>query len=418
MRTSSRNIAKYLATQAEPAAQQLATQLGLSPHKTAYQRVLIIPCYNERVDALTQVLANLPRPNTSTGVDPILVVVVANAPLDAGTQELIQTCAQLNLLSAQLTSTAVHNAGSDRADAPPMQIGTWSLNTSIDLLLVDRCSAGTLLIEPKQGVGLARKLGADIALAFIHAGVVLQPWIYSTDADAQLPADYFEQPTLEAAALCLAFRHHCDDPELDRRCQLYEQHMRLYAKRLAQAGSPYGYLSLGSALVCSAEHYAQVRGFPKRNAGEDFYLLNKLAKTGPIISPDSTPILLTARYSTRVPFGTGPTLVNWPTADQPYSTYPDESFARLAELLELLQDFTKTHSVNTATDFAQALNQLSNPIPEALAALDPKNELSSLLARNVAPAVKLKAVNDWFDALKTLRFVRFVSKRFPALTLE
>ena len=51
---------------------------------------------------------------------------------------------------------------------------------------------------------------------------------------------------------------------------------------LGFAGSPYAYHSVGSTLAVRAEAYAIVRGVPKRAAGEDFYLLDKLAKVTPI----------------------------------------------------------------------------------------------------------------------------------------
>ena len=52
--------------------------------------------------------------------------------------------------------------------------------------------------------------------------------------------------------------------------------------------------------------YAAVRGFPKRSAAEDFYLLNKIRKVGLVHSLNAQPIQLTMRASKRVPFGTGP----------------------------------------------------------------------------------------------------------------
>ncbi len=52
-----------------------------------------------------------------------------------------------------------------------------------------------------------------------------------------------------------------------------------------------------------------MRGFPKREAGEDFYLLNKLAKVGTVLElaegPDNEAIRIESRRSDRVPFGTG-----------------------------------------------------------------------------------------------------------------
>ena len=74
---------------------------------------------------------------------------------------------------------------------------------------------------------------------------------------------------------------------------------------LRHAGSPYAYHSIGSCIAVVPRHYAAVRGVPKLRAGEDFYLLNKLAKVGRIQNARSSPITIKARKSLRVPFGTG-----------------------------------------------------------------------------------------------------------------
>lgn len=408
------NIAKYLQHYAEPAALQLLTQTKtLNLASKPYQNSLVIPCYSEPIQALEQVFANL-----TSQLKPSLAVVVVNAPSDAPTAKLLQTRQHIAALQSQLTNVQLFTNNLGRSSTPSMQLGNWQPCPNLSLLVVDRCSTDPLLLNPKQGVGLARKLGADLALSFIHQGYVQQPWIYSTDADAVLPPDYFDYQPQDAAALTLPFVHQASDPELQRRSQLYEAHMRGYASRLAAAGSPYGYLSLGSALACNAEHYAQVRGFPKRNAGEDFYLLNKLVKTGAILSPNSMPIQLNARYSDRVPFGTGPTLINWPPEGQAITTYPDQAFTLLAELLDLFKRCSTPEGQGTGATFEEGLARLTDPIPATLAALDPKQELGKLFVKNTSAKVKHKAAHDWFDALKTLRFVRLISKRFTPLELH
>ena len=94
-----------------------------------------------------------------------------------------------------------------------------------------------------------------------------------------------------------------------RHTQLYEYSLRYYVAGLSYAGSPYAFHTIGSTLAVNAVHYARVRGFPRRQAGEDFYLLNKLAKVGSVrqlsAETDCEPIDIAARRSDRVPFGTG-----------------------------------------------------------------------------------------------------------------
>ena len=64
--------------------------------------------------------------------------------------------------------------------------------------------------------------------------------------------------------------------------RLYEYSLRYYVAGLTYAQSPYAFHTIGSTMAVNAEHYASVRGFPRREAGEDFYLLNKLAKVGSV----------------------------------------------------------------------------------------------------------------------------------------
>ena len=137
-------------------------------------------------------------------------------------------------------------------------------------------------------MGLARKIGFDIALRLHQAGRLASSWLHSTDADVILPRDYFERASRvrvpNAAALVYPFVHRGeDDVALARAVQLYEISLRYYVLGLASAGSPYAHHTVGSTLAVDAAAYAKVRGVPKRTAAEDFYLLGKLVKIGAIV---------------------------------------------------------------------------------------------------------------------------------------
>ena len=82
------------------------------------------------------------------------------------------------------------------------------------VVLIDRALPGHFLPEG-QGVGLARKIGNDLALALHAEGRIASPWIHNTDADTLLANDYFDQtePIAEdgnAAALYF-FEHRFGD---------------------------------------------------------------------------------------------------------------------------------------------------------------------------------------------------------------
>ena len=229
--------------------------------------VLVIPAMNESSRLLDQLDA------LWAGGDGELVILVINRP----------STANLDLRLPQALRTRYRALSGNG----PLQ---WFCPGGHNLLLeVDRYSDGQCL-SPRQGVGLARKIGCDIACRLIHEGKVASPWIFSSDADVSWPEHYFTaaDPISGASALVYPFFHEGSEGAAALAIQLYEFSLHYYVLGLARAGSSYAHHSLGSALAADYRHYAQVRGFPRRRAGEDFYLLNKLAKTGPIVSANLT----------------------------------------------------------------------------------------------------------------------------------
>ena len=252
----------YLARYAEPEAGRMR-----SPARS-YRYVLSIPAFDETGDFLERVLPG--------GAADLLVIVVANVPDQVSREDaaLARTRQLLDLAG-----------GFERA-------------RNVDVTIVDRVNRP---IPRRAGVGLARKIGADIALRWIAERRIEMPVIYSTDADASLPAGYFEAARGEAAGWVYPFVHTSGDADLARRGLMYELSLRYYVNRLEYAGSPYAFHTVGSCLAIDATSYAKVRGFPRRNAAEDFYLLNKLAKVGWIRRLKGPVIEIEARASTRVP---------------------------------------------------------------------------------------------------------------------
>ena len=118
-----------------------------------------------------------------------------------------------------------------------------------------------------------------------------------------------------------------------------------YVNSLKAANSNYAYPTLGSTFAIHAETYAQVRGYPKRNAGEDFHLLNKIAKTNSIQYSTETTISLEARLSDRVPIGTGPSIkkildiIEKDPSGQSYLSYNPLVFKLLARALKEICSF-------------------------------------------------------------------------------
>lgn len=278
-----------------------------------------------------------------------------------------------------------------------------------DVLVLDRSSAGREL-PLRQGVGLARKVGCDLALALHRAGRLASPWIHWTDADATLPRDHFagtrralaRPESAGVVALCFPFLHVPGaDSALARATLVHEICLRYHVLGLGLAGSPYAHHSLGSALAVHALAYAAVRGVPKRQAGEDFYLLDKLAKLGKLARVDGEAIAIRSRRSSRVPFGTGPRVERILEEGEARVASP-AAFRTLGALLGALD--------------AVALERRLEPFDETLAGL-PSRERSAaahaldvLGARDAARVACRTSGSDlrrrlhtWFDALRTLQ---------------
>lgn len=335
-----------------------------------YGRVVVIPCYDEGLGCLDEVLGKVEGS--------LLAVVVVNAPEDARTEPLARTRALWASLAGGVSDPFL----------------CTRTKGGIPVLAIDRASAGRQLPR-RQGVGLARKIGADIGCALIAQGAVRSPWLHFTDADVQLPRNYASEPRAKPGCLVMPFRHiapSCLAPRAER----YELHLRYYVDRLRYAGSPYAFHTIGSTIAIHAGVYAKVRGVPKRNAGEDFHLLNKAAKTAPVRVPPEPEIRIRARLSSRTPFGTGPTLRAMHDV-QSFPSYAHESFGLLREAIAFIDSGTPVQSRTQAL-----LEELG--FFRMFAKAQAGHKHSHTLR---------KALHQWFDALRTLRFIHLARRHHP-----
>lgn len=450
---------KYLDQYAEIESRDLLEAFEQQPplsgdSRPTYKGCIVVPVYNEAPDFIT-------RLSTQNWDRSVLVIVVIN-----------QARSQIESQAEGHAAKAVQNIALDqwisehgqrRWYSP--QFALYTLN-NIDILVVDRYTEGRE-IDASMGVGLARKIGCDIAAALMSVDLIDTPWIHSTDADAHLPEDYFSatekllstpkssknSPTSAAVyefshtAVCAADHGDVSSPELEqeiaRATLTYEQALRYYRAGLAWAGSPYAFYTLGSTLAFTVDAYTKVRGFPKRSGGEDFYLLNKLAKIGSVISLDSdisdTPtITLEPRLSDRVPFGTGPAtgkiMALW-AEQKEYTYYHPQVFSALQAWLNIVPQTTITvlgqarGQTSTSENLWQTLmTRLESELSVDVAAAGRSLGLESYLkhaAKQFATAKTAqqcaqiqkhinKSFHDWFDAFLTLKFIHYMQTHYYA----
>jgi len=362
------------------------------PH--AYSHLLVIPVFNEQPVFLQSLLELSSDQNA-------LIVLVINQPRHYGpceTNQQLWQWLQDNLL-LQHSHQQLHLFNRDYAS----------------LIAVDRFSPNNQL-DPKQGVGLARKIGCDIAAQLIQQQVVTSRWVHTTDADATLPPDYFQRTeSLLGSAAVYPFLHTGGAEPVSAATRIYEQSLRYYVDGLAWANSPYAFHTIGSCLAINANDYCRVRGFPKRSGGEDFYLLNKLAKLGSVISLNGTPIEIEARRSQRTPFGTGPAvekLLALPDIHQ-YPSYDPHVFSELKILLELLSNWWQVRATHI-----RELSGLSAASRVACETLGIDNLFLHLHKQAQSPAMAIRHINHWFDGFRTLKFIHLLqASDYPPVPL-
>ena len=165
------------------------------------------------------------------------------------------------------------------------------------------------------GVGLARKTGMDEALR--RFGSINKPdgVILNLDADCIVEKNYLRAVysglliKSDRAGCSIYFEHPVSGsnyPEsIYKYITYYELHLRYYLQGLAYSGFPYAFHTVGSAMAVKALAYVKAGGMNRRQAGEDFYFIQKLVPAGGFFSLNSTTVYPSPRASSRVPFGTG-----------------------------------------------------------------------------------------------------------------
>ncbi|MBQ9474610.1 MAG: hypothetical protein IJU81_09425 [Bacteroidales bacterium] len=232
--------------------------------------------------------------------------------------------------------------------------------------IIDRCSVGNGWSHKHSGVGWARKTLLDKIMQQCPDDTV----IVSLDADTSFSPTYLASlqqffATSGLQAVCVPYYHAVDDADIPgtRAMLRYEIYMRHYLVNLLRIHSPYAFCALGSAMAFTAGAYRHCGGMSPLQAGEDFYLLQRMVKTGVNVAlwlprsheaVGSEVVLPQPRPSWRVPFGTGPAVARGLAAvEEQYPLYNPACFDMVGETYALFPELYD-HDVQTPmTPFLQ-----------------------------------------------------------------
>jgi glycosyltransferase involved in cell wall biosynthesis len=269
----------------------------------------------------------------------------------------------------------------------------------------------TRLPADRAGVGLARKIGMDEAAGRIAKSRACDGVIVSLDADCEVDRNFLVRITEEfrrftnCPGVSIDFEHRIDGPgtgQIQQAIVNYELHLRYYVAGQRIAGFPYAFHTIGSSMACRGSIYAQQGGMNRRQAGEDFYFIQKLIALGGYRSLNTTTVYPEIRISDRVPFGTGAALGNALEAPETMTTYAPEIFSELKCFCAAVMDYSEGDSKG-----------LTGGLPDAITSyLTTANFADRLseIERNVSgPAAFRKRIFRWFNAFRFMKFAQFAS---------
>jgi hypothetical protein len=302
-----------------------------------------------------------------------------------------------------------------------LQLSEGPIPPGLELVWIDAATPGLELPLRDGGVGMARKIGFDLALTRLdhrHPS----PLLISLDADTLVRPDYLSTLRRHFAgarqgAAVLPFCHQQGATAAAQRAiDRYELYLRHYVLGLFLAGSPYAFHTVGSAIACRADAYARMGGMNRRRAGEDFYFLQQLAKTCGVATLSGTLVYPSSRSSRRTPFGTGPSVARLLAGEEDAVLFfRPETFRLLGAWLALATETRGT----PGEEVLAAAGEISPILSAFLGELDLPRIWRQLQQQHRDQGRFVAAFHTWFDGLKTLQLIhRLCASGLPKTSPE
>lgn len=292
---------------------------------------------------------------------------------------------------------------------------------NINIGFVDASSPGNELSEKDAGVGLARKIGMDIALNLFAYENNRKKILICLDADCVIEKNYLKaiveevnEKNIEAGYV--QYEHKLPEDEIEKHAIVcYEIFLRYYTLGLKYACSPFSFAAIGSTMFCDAESYCRIGGMNKKKAAEDFYFLEKLAKITKIRKIDSSRVYPSSRKSWRVPFGTGQRINRFlAQTHEEYLLYDPRIFIVLKNWLDVFYS-GKVLSGNEYLKEAEMIN----PFLSSFLKMPSFAESWDKIIKNSKTSEQIqKQKTMWMDGFRTLKLVHYLRDvAFPQVNM-
>ena len=355
-------------------------------------------------------------PDNQTGI-----IVVIPAYKEPGIPELLDSLVKCNEPACKVEVIVVVNAPADAE--PEINLDNKTCISNIESWKRENQSffrlyyfdAGQPSIKG-WGVGLARKTGMDEALRRFNSIEKPGGVIASLDADCTVEKNYFTALFSELfnrkhnKACSLYFEHPLAGKDFSSEIYdyiiQYELHLRYYLQGLKYAGYPYAFHTVGSSMAVKASSYEGCGGMNRRQAGEDFYFIQKLMPQGGYFALNTTTVYPSPRESSRVPFGTGAAMRSLiKSSCNYYMTYNIEAFKELRHLFSLTGEFYRSDDSQIVT--------LRNSLPPGLKTFFREDEfltsLTEIKGNTSGRDSFSKRFYSWFNMFMIVKYLNHVS---------
>ncbi|MCU0471935.1 MAG: glycosyltransferase family 2 protein [Bacteroidales bacterium] len=348
--------------------------------------IVVVPAYNE--PGISQLLGSL-----ASCIPPgckVEVIIVINAPADAGEEALLNN------------RHCIKN------------IESWKKVNKSTFFRLYVFDAGQPAING-WGVGLARKTGMDEALRRFDALENPYGVIVCLDSDCTVEKNYFASICdeflirKERSACSISFEHPLSGNEFPEEIYnhiiLYELHLRYYLQGLRYSCFPYPYHTVGSALAVRANQYVRAGGMNRKQAGEDFYFIQKLVPLGGYFNLDSTTVYPSPRESYRVPFGTGATITKlMQNGGQLLLTYNVDGFRELRSLFSTAETLYQFSNAKLKLHYENFPRGLRSFISEE----EWLHKIAEIKSNTSGKESFRKRFYDWFNMFRIVKYLNHV----------
>jgi len=339
---------------------------------------IVIPCYNE-LEYIFETLKSINKQNQKILNDTLVIVVINNSKDE---KELVKNN---NKKTYQKLIEKKYN---------------------YNFIAIDAFSVNNAMPNKLAGVGYARKIGLDFSLNYILSE---QSLLCSLDADTLIIKNYLkkikENFKKDINVAVINFKHQkSQNPIIEEGIRKYEKSIKKIAKEIELTGSPYGYVSMGSTIVCNVKSYIACGGMNTKVATEDFYFLQALAKYTKIHKIDELLVFPSSREENRVYLGTGFRMDEYLKNRLFKNLYfKKDSFLEIKKIIQIVKEYQNCEYNFVLEEMNTKLNKKST---QFLIDKDFKNVWNKFKKNSKNKNQFMLFFHQWFDALSIIKLLK------------